>query len=97
MEVGQRVVPFLWQAVEQGNGSWQEYVAVSEDLVWPVPASISTEVAAQFVMNPWTAFGLVQHVQVPAGEFLLQTAAGSVVGRQVTFLPTRSIIHLYHN
>jgi NADPH:quinone reductase-like Zn-dependent oxidoreductase len=51
--------------------------------VWAVPDSISDEVAAQFVINPWTLYGMLTDLKVPKGEYLLQTAAGSVLGRQV--------------
>lgn len=86
LKVGQRVVPFLLHHGEQGNGAWQEYVSIAEDYVWPVPDSVSDEVAAQFVINPWTAFGLVADLQIPKGEYLLQTAAASVLGRYVILL-----------
>lgn len=80
---GQRVVPFFVEAGKRGDGSWQQYVSVREDLVWPVPDTISDEAAAQFVINPWTVYGMLSDLQVPKGEYVLQTAAGSVLGRQV--------------
>lgn len=83
LKEGQRVVPFLLHHGEQGNGSWQEYVSVAEDYVWPVPDSVSDESAAQIVINTWTAFGMVEDLKIPKGEYLLQTAAASVLGRYV--------------
>ncbi len=56
---------------------------VREELVWAVPDSISDEAAAQFVINPWTLYGMLTDLKVPKGEYILQTAAGSVLGRQV--------------
>ncbi|KAL2653313.1 hypothetical protein R1flu_021441 [Riccia fluitans] len=47
-------------------------------LVWE-----SDESAAQFVVNPWTTIGMFRDLQIPKGEYLIQTAAGSVIGRQV--------------
>ena len=79
----QRVVPFFTELAGEGNGSWQEYVVVRQDLLWPVPDSISDEVAAQSTMNPWTVYGLLADLKVPKGEYLLQSAAGSVLGRQI--------------
>jgi NADPH:quinone reductase-like Zn-dependent oxidoreductase len=67
----------------KGEGSWQEYVSVREEFVWPVPDTISDAAAAQFVINPWTVYGMLSDLQVPKGEYVLQTAAGSVLGRQV--------------
>lgn len=86
LKLGQRVVPFLLHHGEQGSGSWQEYITIAEDYVWSVPDSVSDETAAQFVINPWTAFGLVEDLQIPKGEYLLQTAAASVLGRYVITL-----------
>ncbi|MCO5550827.1 hypothetical protein L7F22_004320 [Adiantum nelumboides] len=83
-KVGDRVVPFMWEARSYGGGgSWQEYVSVKESMLTAVPASISDEVAAQFVINPWTVYGMLKDLAVPRGEYILQTAAGSVLGRQV--------------
>jgi trans-2-enoyl-CoA reductase len=83
LKLGQRVTPFLYHDAQQGEGSWQDYVEVPEDAAWPVPDSVTDEAASQFVINPWTAYGLIEDLQVPKGEYLLQTAAGSVLGRQV--------------
>lgn len=83
-EVGDRVVPFMWEGLLHGNGgSWQEYVSVRENMLTAVPDSISDEVAAQFVINPWTVYGMLKDLAVPKEEYVLQTAAGSVLGRQV--------------
>ncbi len=65
------------------EGSWRQYVCVKEELVWAVPDSISDEAAAQFTATPWTLYGMLTYLKVPAGEYVLQTAAGSVLGRQV--------------
>ncbi len=83
MKKGQRVVPFIALDLPNVEGSWQQYVCVKEELVWPVPDSISDEAAAQFVINPWTLYGMLTDLEVPKGEYVLQTAAGSVLGRQV--------------
>jgi NADPH:quinone reductase-like Zn-dependent oxidoreductase len=80
---GQRVVPFIALDLPNVEGSWQQYVCVKEELVWAVPDSISDEAAAQFVINPWTLYGMLTDLKVPKGEYVLQTAAGSVLGRQV--------------
>ncbi|KAJ7538634.1 hypothetical protein O6H91_11G057500 [Diphasiastrum complanatum] len=83
VNLGQRVVPFMWEGLRVGEGSWQEYVSVREDMLTAVPNSIPDEVAAQFVINPWTAYGMLIELGIPKGEYLLQTAAGSVIGRQI--------------
>ncbi len=80
---GQRVVPFVHLDRQKGEGSWQQYVSLKQELVWPVPDSISDQAAAQFLINPWTVYGILTDLKVPKGEYVLQTAAGSVFGRQV--------------
>ena len=77
---GQRVVVFV--DAKNGNGSWQEYVAVSEQAVLAVPDSISDASAAQFVVNPLTVVGMLEVLAAPAGAYVLQTAAASTLGRQ---------------
>ncbi len=84
MVKGQRVVPFV-QVENNGKreGTWQDYVSVRADLVWVVPDSISDVAAAQFVINPWTVHGMLSDLKIPKGEYVLQTAAGSTLGRQL--------------
>ncbi|KAG0607990.1 hypothetical protein M758_8G069700 [Ceratodon purpureus] len=83
---GQRVIPFTAYPSLSGHGSYQKYVCLEEDFVWPVPDYISDEVAALFVVNPWASYSIVKDLQVPKGEYLLQSAAGSSLGKQVITL-----------
>lgn len=79
VKAGQRVV-----GVPFGKGTWQQVVAVSEDVLFPITdARVSDEAAAQAVVCSLTAWGMLDAVGVPEGGWLLQTAAGSVLGRQV--------------
>jgi NADPH:quinone reductase len=73
------------------GGAWAEYAVVSAKRVVPVPADIPDEQAAAFFINPATALALTRHVlAVPPGEWLLQSAAGSEVGKMVIRLGKRS-------
>lgn len=75
---GQRVIPLGVQ------GTWQEYVVARAAQLIPVPDSISDQTAAQFVVNPLTAWLMcVEELGLQPGEWLLQTAAGSTLGRVV--------------
>ncbi len=75
---GQRVIPL------GAAGTWQEYVAVESTQLIPVPEQVSDETAAQFVVNPLTAWIMtVEELALQPGEWLLQTAAGSTLGRVV--------------
>ncbi|KAH9549253.1 hypothetical protein CY35_10G008300 [Sphagnum magellanicum] len=84
-KVNQRVVPILyWKYyLGKGEGAWQDYVEVAEEDVVHIPDSVSDDAAAQYLINPWTAYGLLSEIGVKEGEYLLQTAAASVIGRQV--------------
>ncbi|OBA74809.1 NADPH:quinone reductase [Mycobacterium sp. 1554424.7] len=66
------------------TGTWQEYVVADASRVVPVPAGMSNSTAAQVLSNPLTAVILTgDELDVQPGEWLLQTAAGSIVGRSV--------------
>lgn len=76
--VGQRVIPLGVQ------GTWQEYVLAASAQLIPVPDSVSDQTAAQFVVNPLTAWIMtIEELALKPGEWLLQTAAGSTLGRVV--------------
>ncbi len=50
----------------------------------PIPADIPDEQAATFFVNPATVLAMVRHVlRVPRGEWLLQSAAGSTLGKMI--------------
>jgi NADPH:quinone reductase len=67
-----------------GNGNWKEHVVIPARQAVPVPKEISDEQAATFFVNPATALILTRYLlQVPSGAWLLQTAAGSTLGRMV--------------
>jgi NADPH:quinone reductase-like Zn-dependent oxidoreductase len=75
LRIGQRVVTVGLL------GTWQDYVVHDAAQVLPVPDGLSTSTAAQLLTNPLTATLLVSELGVQPGEWLLQTAAGSSVGR----------------
>jgi len=65
-------------------GNWGDYTITTARQVIPVPADIPDDQAATFFINPMTAVAITRHVlAVPRGEWLLQTAAGSALGRMV--------------
>jgi NADPH2:quinone reductase len=70
-------------------GTWQSYVVADVARVLAVPDGLSTSTAAQLTNNPLTALLLVtDELDVKPGEWLLQTAAGSTVGKLVVQLGT---------
>jgi len=84
--VGQRVVPmFIYgpQYARAGQGSYQDYVVFEEEALFPVPDAVPDEAACQFVVNPFTAWLMIKALDIPKGEYLIQSAAGSALGQQV--------------
>jgi NADPH:quinone reductase-like Zn-dependent oxidoreductase len=83
--VGQRVA-----TVNGQGGNWAEYAVVPAGSSLPAPDGISDEQVASFVINPASAILMVRHVlAVPRGEWLLQSAAGSELGRMIIRLAKR--------
>ena len=80
---GERVVPVIYwnYLVSKGQGSWQDFIEVAEEDLVSIPESIPNETASLFIISPWTVYGLLWDLAIPKGEYLLQTAGGSVIGR----------------
>lgn len=65
-------------------GTWREQVISPGARAIPVPAAISDEDAAQALINPMTAWAMtMSEHQLGRGDWLVQSAAGSTVGRLV--------------
>lgn len=72
------------------RGNWCEQTVVPTKQVIPVPNDLPDEQAATFFINPATAYAVTRKVlAVPRNEWLLQTAAGSALGRMVIRLGRR--------
>jgi len=79
LAVGQRVF-----ARNSPGGNWAQHAVVPAENAWPVPDDIPDEQIASFMINPATAILMVRHVlAVPRGDWLLQAAAGSELGRMI--------------
>jgi len=82
-EVGQRVIPFGI------SGTWKEYLIAKPGELIPIPDALPDQTAAQLLINPLTAFILcTQELTLHHDNWLLQTAAGSTLGRIVLQLAT---------
>jgi NADPH2:quinone reductase len=83
--VGQRVA-----AINGQGGNWAEYAVLPAGSALPAPDGIPNEQVASFMINPASAILMVRHVlAVPRGEWLLQSAAGSELGRMIIRLAKR--------
>ena len=80
--IGKRV------AVLNGKGgNWAEQVVIPARNAVPIPDNLSVEEAASFFVNPASALAMIRHVlKVPYGAWLLQTAAGSSLGKMIVRL-----------
>jgi NADPH:quinone reductase len=66
------------------GGNWAEYVVIPARQARPVASDIPDEQVASFFVNPATVLAMVRHVlQVPKEAWLLQSAAGSTLGRMI--------------
>ncbi|KAJ9080524.1 hypothetical protein DSO57_1024010 [Entomophthora muscae] len=81
---GQRVIPVLMPDLPTlGVGSWQEYLVISEDRLVAVPDGVSDETAAQFFVNHFTPYAMINNAHLEKGEWIVHNAASGVVGRQI--------------
>jgi NADPH:quinone reductase-like Zn-dependent oxidoreductase len=66
------------------GGTWAEYALAPSDQVFPAPDDIPDEQIACMLINPASAVVMLRHVlAVPRGEWLLQSAATSELGRMM--------------
>jgi NADPH2:quinone reductase len=87
--VGQRVF-----VLNSQGGNWAEYVVLPASQVLPVPDDLSDEQVASLMINPASAVMMVRRVlAIPPGEWLLQSAAGSELGRMIIRLAKNDGIH----
>jgi NADPH:quinone reductase len=76
---GKRVV-----AINSAGGNWADMAIIPARQARPVPDDIPDEQAACYFVNPATVLAMARHVlAVPKGEWLLQSAAGSTLGRML--------------
>jgi NADPH:quinone reductase len=88
--LARRVMGRRVAVLNSNSGNWKEHVVLPARQAVPVPKELSDEQAATFFVNPATALLLTRYVlQVPAGAWLLQTAASSALGRMIIRLGQR--------
>lgn len=82
--LARRVMGRRVAVLNSGDGNWKEYVVLPARQAVPVPNELTDEQAATFFVNPASALAMTRYVlQVPPGAWLLQTAAGSTLGRMM--------------
>ncbi|ALX34851.1 hypothetical protein PATSB16_07050 [Pandoraea thiooxydans] len=71
-------------------GAWAEFAVVPAARVYPVPDDLASRLddtmVSQFALNPLTAWGLLQMVDLPRGSRLLATAGRSAIAGLLGYL-----------
>jgi len=76
-QLGQRAIPL------SAGGTWCDAIVADAARLVPVPDAVSDATAAQFVVNPVTAWVMLDELKLEAGDWVVQTAAGSTLGRLI--------------
>ncbi|SIN72781.1 zinc-dependent alcohol dehydrogenase family protein [Algoriphagus halophilus] len=63
------------------TGTWREYLALPEASLIPIPDGMPDEVATQAIVNPMTAYLMIEKSGLKADEWLLITAGASAFGK----------------
>lgn len=83
-------------ASNQGDGAWAEYMATDALSCVPLLPHISTAQGSMLLVNPLTAWALVDIVRRSGGRALVQTAAASALGRMILRLAQRFDLEVIH-
>ncbi len=87
---GQRVAIF-----NEKGGNWADYAVVPAHALLAVPDDLPDEQVACFIINPATAILMLRHVlAIPAGEWLLQSAASGELGRMIVVRRREAVAEL---
>jgi NADPH2:quinone reductase len=71
-------------AINSDGGNWAELAVIPWRQARPVPDDIPDEQAAAYFVNPATVLAMARHVlRVKKGDWLLQSAAGSTLGKMM--------------
>ena len=62
-------------------GVWRDYAVLPPESLIPIPDEIDDDIAAQIFVNVLTPLAMVKEMKLGPGDLILQTAAGSVVGK----------------
>lgn len=87
--VGRRVA---CAALTSGDGTWAEYMVTSANLCMPLRRQVNAEQGATMLVNPLTAWALMERARVDQHRAVVQTAAASALGRMILRLGQRFAI-----
>lgn len=78
--LGMRVAAF---AGREGDGTWAQYMTVPAVSCIPLMENVSLEQGAMSLVNPWTAYALLDMARSGGHKAAVQTAAASALGRMM--------------
>ncbi|MGH2374686.1 MAG: zinc-binding dehydrogenase [bacterium] len=91
--VGKRVAC----AAGEGDGAWAEYMVTRAMQCMPLPGTVSLEQGAMSIVNPLTAWALMEIARKERHRGVVQTAAASALGKMILRLGLRRrtpVIHI---
>lgn len=91
--LGKRVACVISQ---RRDGTWAEYAVPLATECLPLPDSMSDEQGAMALINPLTAWGLMEVVRRHKARSMVNTAAASALGRMLLRLGKRLGIEIVH-
>lgn len=68
------------------QGTWQNYVCIAPQATIPVPDELPDAVACQLLVNPLSAYLMLEQLGLKPGQWLIQTGASSSLGLMVVQL-----------
>ncbi|KGI81233.1 hypothetical protein IL38_12075 [Actinopolyspora erythraea] len=71
-------------------GTWQDRVVADADEVMALPEALPESTGCQVSINPFTALLLLRTCDPAPGDWIVQSAASSAVGKMLLFLARRS-------
>jgi NADPH2:quinone reductase len=78
--LGMRVATF---AGREGDGTWAQYMTVSAVSCIPLMDDVSLEQGAMSLVNPWTAYAMLDMARTGGHGAAVHTAAASALGRMM--------------
>ena len=93
LRMGRRVA---CMAPETGDGAWAEYMVAPAKRCIPLLGSVTLEQGATMVVNPWTAWALLDTARRRGHRAAVHTAAASSLGRMMLRLGRRLNFPIIH-
>ncbi len=81
-------------APADGDGTWAEFMLAEASHCIPLRKGTDTEQAATMIVNPFTAWALLEEAKKLRAEAVVQTAAASALGRMIVRLAVARGVHL---